>query len=185
MYFVLSCMSPLHAHKALITYEPDDPWRNWQMGRRFTADPPVPVSATIEPGESGEMVEMWDGPLPLMTRRLAQALRRAGVDNLDLYEAEILDVESGTLHRGYVAFNVIGAVAAADLAKSDYRAEGGPLISVDFDSLYVDERKARGALLFRLAESINAILVHESVKSSIEAEGIDTLTFSGPAQWFG
>ena len=37
--------------------------------------------------------------------------------------------------------------------------------------------------MFRLAESVMGIVVHESVKQAIEAAGIDTLTFVDPAEW--
>jgi hypothetical protein len=34
--------------------------------------------------------------------------------------------------------------------------------------------------MFRLAEAVNVILVHEKVKTAIEAAGIDTMTFMLP-----
>jgi len=51
--------------------------------------------------------------------------------------------------------------------------------------LVIDEAKTRGALLFRLAESVNGIVVHETIKNAIEATGIDTLTFMPPEEWVG
>jgi hypothetical protein len=39
--------------------------------------------------------------------------------------------------------------------------------------------------MFRLAESVNGIVVHESVKKAIEAAEIDTLTFIPPEEWVG
>lgn len=56
-------------------------------------------------------------------------------------------------------------------------------MSADIDSLVVDPAKADGALMFRLAESVNTILLHESVCDAIEAAGIDTLTFYEPESW--
>ena len=131
------------------------------------------------------MLELWDAPLPLMTRRLYEALRKAGVDNVDAYTAEIVNPKSGQTW-DYVAFNIVGKIPAADLEKSKIApssTERG--ISMDFDSLSIDERAARGALLFRLAESVNAIVVHECVKRHVEQIGIDTLTFVVPEHWAG
>ena len=76
-------------------------------------------------------------------------------------------------------------VAAADLAASRYDAPEGPLISVDFDSLAIDDAKTGGALMFRLAECVTCIIVHESVRNIVEAEGIDTLDFLDPKNWIG
>jgi hypothetical protein len=59
------------------------------------------------------------------------------------------------------------------------------MISMDFNSLAIDEAAAGGALLFRLAESVNAIVVHERVRRHLEASGITTLTFIEPEDWAG
>ncbi len=184
MFFMLECFSPDEADHAQFSLAEDDEL-SWMSGRRFTKPPQQPVRLTIEPGESGVLPEFTDVPLPLMTPRLAAALEKAGVSNIDYYPAEVHDIETGAVHRDLLAFNLIGAIAAADLAKSQYDAPDGALISVDFDSLSIDEKKTRGALMFRLAESVNGIVVHESVKKVIEAAGIDTLTFIPPEEWVG
>jgi hypothetical protein len=43
-----------------------------------------------------------------------------------------------------------------------------------------DEKKARGALIFRLAESVNAILVHERLRDHLIANGFRNLEFLEP-----
>jgi hypothetical protein len=194
MYFVMLCLSSYKQDHAFLTYEPDDPLRSWASGNRFRNDPaappdeqppPEPVRATIAAGDEGLMAEFWDNPVPLMTRRLHGRLTEAGVDNLDTYTAEIREEATGRIYDDYVAFNIIGKVSAADLAKSSHDPNTGPMISKDFDSLTVNEESARGGLFFRLAESVNAILVHQSVRDHLEAAGIDTLTFLEPEQWAG
>ncbi len=184
MFFMLECFSPDEADHAQFTLAEDDEL-SWMSGRRFTEPPQCPVRLTIELGEGGVLPEFTDVPLPLMTPKLAAAFERAGVSNIDYYPAEIHDIETGEVYRHLLAFNLIGAIAVADLAKSKYEAPDGTLISVDFDSLVIDEKKTRGALMFRLAESVNGIVVHESVKNAIEAAGIDTLTFIPPEEWVG
>jgi hypothetical protein len=185
MYFMLESFAGLRGQPAQLEYEPDDPWRIWTLGERFENPPPEPVLVTIEHGDEGIMLDLWDAVISLMTKRLANALTQAGVSNIDFYQTEIREVRRGKVHDNYLAFNLIGTVAAADLSKSEYLAPDGPLISVDFDSLVIDESKTRGALMFRLAESVNGIVVHESVKNAIEAAGIDTLTFIPPEEWVG
>ena len=62
---------------------------------------------------------------------------------------------------------------------------GGPLIDVDFESVTIDETKARDLLLFRLAECVSGIVVHERVKSLSERRGVVGLDFVRPEDWAG
>lgn len=186
MYYVLACKDPLDHDLASISYDPDDPWRSWVSGARFSDPPPPdePVIAYVEKGDSGEMPELDDVALPLMSQRLARVLTQAGVDNIDFYPAEVEDLASGTVYKDHVAFNLIGPIAAADVAKTRFsETNRDRMISADIDSLTIDESKTRGALMFRLAESVTTIVVHESVKRAIEAAGIDTLDFIEPDDW--
>ncbi|MCC6337682.1 MAG: hypothetical protein IT380_27280, partial [Myxococcales bacterium] len=59
------------------------------------------------------------------------------------------------------------------------------MISADIDSLVIDETRARGALMFRLAESLNAILIHDDVCEAILDAGIETLSFFETDAWAG
>jgi hypothetical protein len=88
-------------------------------------------------------------------------------------------------YKDYLAFNIIGVIAAADLSKSEYHAWDESKVALDFNSLVIDEIKTRNALIFRLAEATNGIVIHESVKKAIEAAGINTLTFISPEEWVG
>lgn len=185
MFYMLECFSPDEGDHAQYTYEPDDEDRSWTTGRRFDAAPPLPLRVTIEPGEEGIEPELTDVPLPLMSKRLAACLRDAGIANLDLYPVEVVEVASGRTSADLVAFNLIGLVAAADLDASQCAMPDGPLISVDFDSVVLDAGKIGDAEMFRLAESINAIVVSERVCRAIESAGIQTLSFIPPEEWVG
>ena len=55
----------------------------------------------------------------------------------------------------------------------------------DGDSLVIDDRKAHGALMFRLAENVSGIVVHESVRVAVHEAGIEHLDFVPTRQWFG
>lgn len=184
MFFMLECFSPDDADHAQFSL-PEDDDLSWMSGQRFTEPPRLPVNVSIEMGEGGVLPEFTDVPLPLMTRRLAAIFEKAGVSNIDYYETEIRNFETGEIYHDLLAFNLIGIISAANLNNSQYSTPDGVLISVDFDSLVIDENKTRGALMFRLAESVNGIVVHESVKNAIEAAGIDTLTFIPPEEWVG
>lgn len=186
MYYMMHCFSPPDRDNAMLSYTPDDPLRSWAEGARFDDPPPEPVRAEVKRGYAGNMAEFWDDPVPLMTTRLLEALRGAGVGNLDTYKAVIADPAGKREYTNYVAFNIVGTVAAADLKKSKVDpGNAAKMIAVDFDSVTIDPKATRGALLFRLAESVNAIVVHEKVKRAVEASGITTLTFVEPEDWAG
>jgi len=189
MYFMLMCQTPHGFERARLTYSPDrlpdGDRRHWATGGVFPAPPREPIQIEILEEEAGLLLEYYDTNISIMSRRLAKVLGDAGVDNIDFYETEIHDLKSGEVLKSHLAFNLIGAIEAADLANSKYQALDGPLITVDFDSLAIDESKTRGALMFRLAESTNGVAVHESVREKIEAAGIDTLSFFDPEDWVG
>lgn len=185
MYYMLECFSPDEGDHAQYTYEPDDEDRSWTTGRRFGTPPPLPLPITIEPGEEGIEPELTDVPLPLMSKRMADCLRSAGISNIDYFPVEVVETASGRKSDNLLAFNLIGLVAAADLDASQCEMPDGPLISVDFDSVVLDASRIGHAEMFRLAESTNAIVVSERVRRAIEAAGITTLTFVPPEEWVG
>jgi hypothetical protein len=188
MYYMLECYSPLDVEGALVDYAPDKPpgelfRRNWKKGQRFASPPALPVVATVPSYQAGQILEMHTSTLPLMSKRLADALRGIGVSNVDFYAAEIRDEATGAIHDSHVAFNIVGNVAAADLGGSTFVAPDGPMISTHFNSLKINESAASGLLIFRLAESLMGIVVHARVKAAIESAGIDTLSFVPPNEW--
>jgi len=180
-YFMLSCYGKLpgtRAQVAIITHvEP-----SWIAGTRLS-DVPEPVECEVVVG--GEMVSMFRGGGLLMTERLVKELRQAGVDNLDVYEAVIRDPETGQTWTDYRAVNVVGVVSCADMARSGTSAAPGELIDVAFEGLVIDEKRARGALMFRLAEAVGGIVVHERVKDHLVKAGFSDLAFHDPGAWIG
>jgi hypothetical protein len=185
VYYVLGCFGPGDEDRAGIgdILNTD---LNWQTGSRFESPPPTPVEVTLNPEFPGLMMPMFDSGILLFSERMIKALTESGVDNLDLYDAVIRDVATGKSYREYKAVNIIGLVSCADLSRSDYTApSGSPLIDTDFDSLAIDETKAGGLLLFRLAECITAILVHEKIRRDLERQAIPYLDFYEPSDWVG
>lgn len=185
MYYILEPAEPDDPEApeiASFSYDRDIQDRSWFRGTRFDIPPPEPV---VVKTDGGDLPDLSEVPLPLISSRLADTLTRSGVSNADYYAAEICNEITSETFSSHLPFNVIGLIAAADLSESSYEAHEGNLISVDFDSLVIKEDKARGAIMFRLAECVTAIVVHESIKNAIEAAGIDTLTFIPPEEWIG
>jgi hypothetical protein len=158
----------------------------WQMGARLRERPPVPVLIDLDPQFPGVMMPMYDAGVLVFSKPMVIALEKAGVDNLECFPAVLRNPESGTEYRDYFAVNIVGAVTAADMGQSEFDAPSGtPIVDVDFDSLVIDEKRAGDLLMFRLAECITAIVVHERVKQALEAANIRHLDFLPPEQWIG
>lgn len=123
---------------------------------------------------------------PLFHKDLVKALRECGVANLEAYEVHITDRKTGKMCTDYLAINLVGLVKAADMgrSKADAHGEDRP-IDTDFDSVTIDEWAAKGHKMFRLAESVNAIVIHRSVKEYLEMKGGFDLTFTEPENWVG
>jgi hypothetical protein len=119
-----------------------------------------------------------------------EALRKAGVDNIEYYDAILENPLTGQRLLNYKAFNIIGVVSAADMEASGMMGTlGTPGATMGigdfFHSLVLDESRINGQLMFRLAEALGAIVVHESVGKAIEAAGIPGFVFYGSGEWSG
>ena len=188
-YFMMECFEPFDwEDSALIQAAPQvlPDGFSWTMGKRFPEPLPEPLEFTMLDTHSDQLVEFYSEDAILMTKRLLKALQEGGIDNLDVYRAVIRHPLTDFVTEDYVAANLIGLVSAADLTKS--KVVGGSsdgLLDVDFDSVVIDENRTVGLLMFRLAESTNAIMVHDRVKTHILSRGIDTLSFIPPEKWIG
>lgn len=169
MYYIMNCLSPDKGDLAMLKFKDDNSgnkYRLWNNGEKFLPKPndpnrkinilkdaflapQEPVSVEVVKGYSGIMAEMWLAPVPLMTKRLYEVLKKAGVNTIDTYEAKIID--SSKVYDDYVAFKVTKKL--------------------------LTETKADGAMLFLLDGLATQVMVHESVKKAILDAGIDTLTF--------
>lgn len=168
---------------------PYDPKLNWRMGVRHRHPVPRPLEFTLDPldphanDNAPKLPPYFLPSVPLFRDDLLEAMRRGGVNNLDVYDAVLIDPDDGQRMMNYKAINILGLVAAADMASSQAHINpGGALLDVDFDSLVVDESKTYGALIFRLLESNNAILVHERLVEHLRQSGFDDITFLDPAR---
>jgi hypothetical protein len=181
-YYMLECYGKTPGTRAQVSIE-SDVKGGWKRGKRITATVPDPVECEVV--TKGEMVSMFKGAGLLMIDTLVEALRAAGVDNLDVYTAIIRHPNTGETWTNYKAVNIIGIVSCADMAQSNTPAATGELIDVPFDGLVIDEQRTGGALMFRLAEAIGGIVIHEKVKQRLEDTGFDDLSFEDPKDWIG
>jgi hypothetical protein len=185
MYYMLGCFGPLDRDRAMLGNVPEIEGLSWITGRRIDVPVPTPFEVDLDTSEGDALVPMFEMGVLMLTQEMIAALEGAGVDNLDTYDAIIHDRAQGIQHTGYKAVNIIGVVACADLGASRYEAFGRPVIDVDFDSLVIDEKRIRGPLMFRLAECVTGIVIHERVKQRLEQAGVPYLYYLTPQEWVG
>lgn len=184
MYYVMTCDGIFP--RTTIGEEPELPRGPWKTGQRIDYPVEQPVRYELDPDYPGVMLPMYKANAPLFREDLLKALAEAGVDNLELFPAVLRDPKTGKEYDKYRAVNVVGLVAAADFGQSEV-ADGweGGLFDTLFETLVIDEVASGEMLLFRLAESVSAIVVHENVKRTVEAAEIPGMTFHPSGEWSG
>jgi hypothetical protein len=160
---------------------------NWRLGQVITEAITEPLVYTLDPDYGGTPKPMYyEKAIPVMRDDVLATLTAAGVDNIQTFEAVLVNPDTGERHANYKAYNIVGLVACADMGASERMATTDSVIGdVDFRSLVIDESKTGGALLFRMAENVSAIVVHAQVRRAIEASGIPGFVFYGPGTWSG
>jgi len=186
MYYMLECYGPDEEDMAAIGDWPHFEGVNWNLGRVITTFIQVPIVVDLDPQFQGLMMPMFDSGLLLFSDEMINALHRSGIDNFQCFDAIVRDTVNDIEYKTYKVINIIGIISAANLDESIYSAhDRTKLIDMDFESLSIDESKAEGRYMFRLAESVNGIVVHERVKRALEEHKIQHLDFVLPEEWIG
>lgn len=184
MYYMLTAGADADGLMMKLAYKKDHRGRSFLLGKRFSATaekeferpPPEPIVLTIDPSPDyagAPMPTFLSQPVPLMSRALCEVIRGAGVDNIDVYRAELRRADGSLASDDYYVFNLLGVISAVDLKNSTFDpAQPDHEIAMSFDSLAIDKKAARDFLMFRLHENITTIIIHERVKKAIEASGI-------------
>jgi hypothetical protein len=182
-YYVMSCEGVFPG--TTIGTEPALPRGAWMTGQLITYPVPEPLVYALDPDYPGLLQPMYKAAAPLMRDDLCTALGDAGVDNLQLFSAVLRDTQ-GVEHQSFKAVNIVGVVSAADLAQSTMMGTtDSTLIDADFHALVFKKSAPKDLLLFRLAEAVNAIVVHERVRRVIEERAIPGMTFFSSGEWSG
>ena len=161
------------AVNAEFRYEPS----RWKTGKKMVL-PDEPVRIELwERGGTGLAAVFLDS-IPLFRNDVVEALYSAGVQNLQACSAILKPEGDKAEVPGYSAVNIVGLVSAADMTKSKYDdITGIGIIAVGFRKLVIDEKLAGGHLLFRLAQAVTAIIVHEKVKTALDKKEFKYLSF--------
>lgn len=184
MYYVMVCEGK---HPIMPIAKGPDFIGNWRDGKVIAEAVPQPLIYILDSDFPGSPKAMYyEKSIPVVREDVIEAFRQVGVDNIQYFDAILRDPSTGKEYRNYKAYNIIGLVACADMQASELMGTSNSTMGdADFHSLVIDESKTRGLLLFRVAENVSAVVVHEKVKQVIENAGIPGFVFYGPGEWSG
>jgi hypothetical protein len=154
----------------------------WTAGSRF--DRAVPKETLLLDPEYGtNMPDFFDTTVPVMSKRLIDALHEAGVDNFDIYPMLLKRTDTGEEFEGYSAVNFIGCVDAVDLAKSEYRLRRerpyftGPIT--------IDPARTQGLEAFRLLHGPGFVVLNERPAELLRARGFVAVMLQPTVEYDG
>src|SRR5947208_530649 len=142
MYYQLESDEP--AMTAYIT--PENECSESLVRGRFI-DPTVenlPFRYTYRDPSRSPLFDYYSGD-NLMSKRLVDALEKAGADNLQKFETELVDERTGGINKDFWNVNIIGLVSCAAVDFSTTSELGS---SYYFHDLIIDPRKIGGLLVF-------------------------------------
>ncbi|WP_445456716.1 imm11 family protein [Flavobacterium sp. HNIBRBA15423] len=119
--------------------------------------------------------------IPLMSKELIECLQKAGIDSFQTFPVQLTNPETGQKFDNYFAFNVIGIIKAVNMNESDFDIlmegdkETPPLLA--FREIVLNKNKINDALIFRVVESPDSLLIHKSV--------VDCLVSNRPKNGWG
>ena len=137
--------------------------RAFQWGEKIDVKVPEPIQFLVDFTRENPPTDFASDFMPILSDRLIGAFQNAGVQNMQTFKAILVNPFTGESWDNYKVVNVTKKISCADLASSDYIELFKP--SLIFMNLLISETKAQGALLFRLEESLDKILVHKDVLS--------------------
>ncbi|HTR52223.1 MAG TPA: hypothetical protein VMJ10_16025 [Kofleriaceae bacterium] len=138
------------------------------LGRALDVDEdgvelPFRFEMTVSRGKEARLDDWFVVPC-LMREDLVAALRAVGVDNLQVFPAEITRNDNGELVPGYVVANIFGTVSCPQVATRS--AAPGVAYAFDYE---VDPARVGDKLLFRSDEIESLIIAHERVVEVLRA----------------
>lgn len=159
---------------------PGHPELRFNSGARISEQIPV-IELRQGPDHQGSIPDHVPTALAgmVVSSRFRQALEAAGVDNIDYYDARILNTVTGAALDGYHVANIIGRVACLDREASVVEpAPGIPDAILDIYEMVLDYDRIGDLRMFRLHELPFVILVDEGVKEAIQRAQITGVRLS-------
>jgi len=141
----------------------------------LVVDRSAPVDGEYPPRDIHESAKFT-----FFSRRFIDALSSLGVDNIEYFEADVLDTFTDQ-KLDYCAVNILGKINAVDKDNSDLIMVGGNMI--DVEKMVLDESKIQEHKIFMLGEFPMLIVVHKSIKEIVEKQGFTGFMFFSEAEY--
>jgi hypothetical protein len=174
MFYILKPDSELSPTLELLSDYPDKFW----VDGASKANVPLLKFRELGKGEYGDFLRPQVN-IPLVSKRFIETLQTMGIDNFQVFPAEVSDPEG----KQYFSFNVLGNVSCLDLSGSEYEEDDGDIEEIF--SLVLDAERAADHHLFRLAEFPILLIASEQLKSACESSRIKGMKFISPEDWDG
>ncbi len=162
--------------------------RVMNKGRKLSADPGLITFELRVDAKAGDPSSFppldWHDPSggqPLFSRRMVELLQRVGVSNIDWYSAHVSHQPTGAV-LDYCVANVVGLVAALDLAASDVVSDSDGFI-FGIKSMRLDPAKCQGLDIFRLKEMPNTLIVSAALAQHIRSAGLTGMRLIEDREW--
>jgi len=162
---------------------PDDMEDDWMFGQQFSIEPEEPIIIGIQEGnENCTPLPFYKSP-PIATQALIDALVEVGVDNIVTYDVILKSrTDPSITISGYKAINVIGLVKA--VGNETAFLTDSQIGDASMKNIILEPSLTKGLNMFRLAESMRTIVVHEKVKQHLESKGFNCLKFTEVGEAF-
>ncbi len=170
-YYILECESKYPVWS--INENPDIIGPCWMDGEKIDFPLPDILKYTLdEVKEPSNLKSLYSNEaIPLMRKDLALTLIKNGVENLEIFNALLIDTQTGNTFTEYFSFNLVNNIQALSLDENG--------------KTYIDIEKTNGRLLFRLEENISAIPIHKDLKKILQNNDFNDLLFYEIAYWAG
>ena len=158
---------------------PEEAEDDWMFGQPFTVEPEQPIFVAIrEDNENLKPLNFYKNP-PVASKAFVDALVEAGVDNIVTYDVVLRSRTDPSINiEGYKAINIIGWVKVA--GPGTVYLTDSRIFDASMKNVELEPRSIKGLYMFRLAQSMRTIVVHERVKQCLEARGFEDLIFTEP-----
>ncbi|MDB4987648.1 MAG: hypothetical protein JWN04_2826 [Myxococcaceae bacterium] len=134
-----------------------------------------PVRVTLSAWAQG-YTHILERPGLVVSDEIRKVLERAGVDNIQYFEAQLHIEFAEEPIRGYWLANVIGMVSCVDPDASTFEPSFGSETG-ELRGFEVDPAQTYGLSLFRLAEDPRLVVVSNRVRAALEATHLRGLLF--------
>jgi hypothetical protein len=128
---------------------------------------PLPLECATRVTGTPRFSDLLCQGIPVVSKRLAQALRDAGLSNIEEFPTELVNFKTNERWAGFLTLNIIGILKCVNEGESEGDDIGGGIVA--YNKMVLKKSIVQRHLLFRVEEAPSTIVIHESVKNFLDA----------------